>query len=165
LSPLFRAGLPFPRTAKAGYSKATFWYTDGTKDGTPINGMTGPEGWGFIFKLEQELTADGRAVGIVRYGQSFNDSALYKQLAGAHLLYYDPHVIGHIRNDVVGLAFNWGLATQPGARSEYNLELFYRLPIFPLVDMTLSYQAVIHPALDPTNDWASAFSLRLRTTF
>jgi hypothetical protein len=155
----------FPRTEKAAYSKASFWYTDGTKDGQPINGMAGPSGWGFIFKLEQELTADGRAIGIARYGKSFNGSALYEQLAGVHFLYYNPHVVGHIRNDVVGLAFNWGLATQAGARSEYNVEIFYRFPIFPLVDTTLSYQAVIHPALDPTNDWASAFSLRLRWTF
>jgi hypothetical protein len=33
------------------------------------------------------------------------------------------------------------------------------------VDMTLSYQALINLALDPDNDFASAFGLRLRTTF
>ena len=155
----------FPRTAKAGYSKVTFWYTDGTEDGQPINGMAGPQRLGVHFKLEQELTADGRAIGIARYGSSFNDSALYKELAGVHFLYYDPRVIGHIRNDVVGVAFNWELATQSGARSEYNIEIFYRFPLFPLVDTTLSYQSVIHPALDLNNDHASVFSLTPQTTF
>ena len=33
--------------------------------------MTGEEGWGFAMKLEQELTRDGRAVGIFRYGRRY----------------------------------------------------------------------------------------------
>jgi hypothetical protein len=154
-----------PRTEKAGFSKLTLWHTDGTEDGQPSNGQAGPAGWGFFLKLEQELTADGRAIGIVRYGKSFNDSAFFEQQAGAHFLFYDPRRVGQIRNDVVGLAFNWAKATQPGARSEYNVEVFYRFPLFPLVDTTLSYQSVIHPALERRIDHASVFSLRLRTTF
>jgi hypothetical protein len=31
--------------------------------------------------------------------------------------------------------------------------------------MTLSYQALVNLALDPDNDFASAFGLRLRTVF
>jgi carbohydrate-selective porin OprB len=154
-----------PRTPKAGYSKLTFWHTDGTKNGEPANASLGPSGWGFFLKLEQELTADGRLIGIVRYGRSYDDSAAYKQLASAHLLFYDPHFIGHIRNDLVGIAFNWAEVPVSAARSEYNVEAFYRFPIFPSVDMTLSYQSVINPALDRDNDHASVFSLRLRTTF
>ena len=154
-----------PRTEKAGYSKLVFWHNDGTRDGSASNGNLGPEGWGFLLKLEQELTADGRLIGIARYGRSFNDSAAYKQLASAHLLLYDPRFIGHIRNDLVGIAFNWAEVPVSAARSEYNVEAFYRFPIFPSVDMTLSYQSVINPALDRDNDHASVFSLRLRTTF
>jgi hypothetical protein len=54
---------------------------------------------------------------------------------------------------------------QPSAvpRDESNVELFYRFPLFPDLDMTLSYQAVINPALDPNNDFGSAFSLRFRS--
>ena len=148
-----------------GHTEITLWHTDGTKDEKAINGMFGPSGWGIYAKYEQELTADGKAIGIVRYGKNFEDSALYDQQFGAHFLYYDPDLITRIQNDVVGVGFNWGKATQPGSRSEYNVELFYRLPIFPLVDMTLSYQSLINLALDPDNDHASAFSLRLRTTF
>ena len=51
------------------------------------------------------------------------------------------------------------------ARSEHNLEVFYRFPLFPLVDVTLSYQSLFHPAFDPDNDHASAFGIRIRTTF
>jgi hypothetical protein len=30
---------------------------------------------------------------------------------------------------------------------------------------TVSYQAIVNPALDPTNDYGSAISLRLRSTW
>lgn len=154
-----------PRTPKAGYSKLTLWHTDGTVDGLPANGSTGPSGWGFFLKHEQELTADGRAIGILRYGKSFDDSAFYNQQASANFLLYDPPGLSQLQNDLIGVAFNWADATQSGSRSEYNVEVFYRFPFFPGVDMTLSYQYVIDPALDLGIDHASVFSLRLRTTF
>ena len=154
-----------PRTEKAGYSKFDLWHTDGTKDGLPINAMTGREGWGFAMKLEQELTSDGRAVGIFRYGRSYNGSSIYKQQAGMSFLLYDPSDPIGIQNDLVGVAFNWVESVVIGARDEYNFEVFYRFPMFPHVDTTLSYQSVIHPALTTAIDHASAFSLRLRTTY
>jgi porin len=160
-----------PLTKNAGYSKITFWHNDGTKDGLPLNGSSGNEGWGIFVKHEQELTCDGRAVAIGRWGKGFNESALYDQLAGAHFLLYDPFCSGQysdddlIHADVIGTAYNWVQPTAGGARDESNVELFYRFPLFPYTDMTLSYQAIIHPALDPNNDYASVFSLRLRSTF
>ena len=77
----------------------------------------------------------------------------------------NPSFLRWIRNDLVWVAFNWAELPLSATRSEYNVEVFYRLPIFPSVDMTLSYQSVIRPALDRTNDHAAVFSLRLRTTF
>jgi carbohydrate-selective porin OprB len=154
-----------PRTAKAGYSKLTLWHTDGTKDGSAINAMTGESGWGYFVKHEQELTDDGRVVGILRYGKGFEDSAFYEQQAGAHLLFYEPGFLARLKNDVVGAAFNWAKASATGARDEYNAEVFYRFPIFPAVDTTVSYQSVINPALTRDVDHASVFSLRLRTVF
>ena len=63
------------------------------------------------------------------------------------------------------MAVNWAQANVSGARLESNFEIFYRFPIFPKVDMTFSYQSLFNLALDPNNDQASAFGLRLRTTF
>ncbi len=154
-----------PKTEDAGYSKLTIWHTDGTEDGEAANGNLGPDGWGFFVKHEQELTDDGRAIGILRYGQAFEGSAFYKQQAGANFLLYDPANIGTLQNDLLGVGFNWVYPDIPDARSEYNLEAFYRFPLFPQVDMTLSYQSIFNPALDPDNDHASAFSIRIRTTF
>jgi hypothetical protein len=154
-----------PRTPKAGYSKLTLWHTDGTEDGLPANAEAGPSGWGFFVKHEQELTADGRAIGILRYGKCFDDSAVYDQQAAVHFLLYEPRVLTRLKNDLVGAAFNWTKATPSDTRSEYNVEVFYRFPIFPNVDTTLSYQSVINPALTRDIDHASVFSLRIRTVF
>lgn len=160
-----------PLTANAGYSKVTVWHNDGTQDGGLINGSSGREGWGMFFKHEQELTCDGRAVAIGRWGKAYNHSALYDELIGAHLLLYDPFGSGEfapknlIHADVFGTAYNWVQPSALGARDESNFELFYRFPLFPLTDMTLSYQQIVNPALDPTNDSASVFSIRFRSTF
>lgn len=150
-----------PRTPKAGYSKLTLWHTDGTKDGEPLNGQAGPSGSGFFVKHEQELTADGKAIGILRYGKAFDHSAFYDELASAQFLLYDPAGPG----DLIGVGYSWVNPAESGTRNESDIEVFYRFPIFPLVDTTLAYQYVMNPALDLGINHASVFSLRLRTTF
>ena len=154
-----------PQTDKAGYSKLTLWHTDGTSDGQPINGSLGPAGWGWMLKLENELTSDGRVIGIVRYGESYDGSALYRQLAGAHWLLYDPSFLGRINNDLMGVAVNWVQPWQSGSRGETNFEVFYRFPMVPGFDTTFSYQAIFNPALDLGIDFSSAFSFRFRIVF
>ena len=90
---------------------------------------------------------------------------MYKSQANLLFLYYDPSFIGHIQNDVIGLGLNYVDPSLPGTRGEYNPEIFYRFPLFPQVDMTLSYHSIIDPSLDRSNSHASAFSIRLRATF
>jgi len=154
-----------PKTEKAGFSKLTFWHNDGTKDGQPINASTGREGWGMTVKLEQELTADGQAVGVLRWGKSWKGSSIFEQQVGAHFLLYDPPGPAGLQHDLVGMVFNWVDSVAAGARDEYNVEIFYRFALFPGVDMRLSYQSVINPALTRDIDHASVFSLGLRTVF
>jgi hypothetical protein len=154
-----------PQTPNAGFSKLTVWSTDGTQNGNPINGQTGNDGWGFYLKHEQELTQDGRAIGILRYGRSFEKAALYEQQFGAHFLLYEPRIMTGLKNDLIGVAFNWADTPVDSARSEYSLEFFYRFPIFPNVDTTFAYQSVFNPALTRELNHASAFSLRLRAAF
>ena len=85
------------------------------------------------------------------------------------MVVYDPFCTGKFKDalfesDLFGMAYSW---VQPSAvdRDESNVELFYRFPLFPQMDATVSYQAIINPALDPSNDYGSAFSLRLRSTW
>ena len=115
-------------------------------------------------KIEQELTRDGKAVGIFRYGRSYNDSSIYTQQAGLSLVLNDPGDPIRLKNDALGVAFNWVESVVANSRDEYNFEAFYRFPIVPVVDATLSYQSVIHPAFTTDIDHASAVSFRLRTT-
>jgi len=154
-----------PKTEKAGFSKFTVWHNDGTKDGKPINASTGRPGWGMSLKLEHEFTDDGRAVGIFRWGRSWNDSSIFKQQVGVHFLLYDPPGPARLQNDVVGVAFNWVDSVVAGSRNEYNVEVFYRFPLFPGVDMRLSHQSVINPALTRDINYASVFSLGVRSVF
>jgi hypothetical protein len=154
-----------PRTEKAGFSKLTVWHTDGTEDGQPINANTGLAGWGMTVKLEQELTADGRAVGVLRWGTSWDGAAIYDNQAAAHLLFYDPPGPARMKNDLVGIAVNWVDSAAEGSREEYNLEVFYRFPLFPGLDTRLSYQYVIDPAFTREFDSSSVFSLGFRTVF
>jgi hypothetical protein len=105
----------------------------------------------------------------IKWGRSYNDSALYEQLAGGHLVYYDPFDSGRFKKmglnaDLAGVAYNWVQPTGED-RDESNVELFYRFPLFPEMDATVSYQGIINPALNPSSDYGSAISLRLRSSW
>ena len=84
-----------------------------------------------------------------------------------HLLYYDPGGLkpGGLKHDVIGAAFNWADSVVDGTRNEYNLEVFYRFPLFPGVDTRISYQSVFDPAFTRDFDQVSVFSLGLRAVF
>lgn len=158
-----------PRTKNAGYSKVTLWHSDGTADGQPLNGSTGNQGWGIYFKYEQELTCDGRLIGVGRWGRSYKASAVFERLAGAHLIYYDPFHSGRyermgFESDVVGVGYDYGRAFN-ALRDESDVEVFYRFPLFPETDMTIAYQGIFNPGANTTNDFGSAVSLRIRSTW
>jgi hypothetical protein len=155
----------WPKTANAGYSKVTLWHTDGTSDGKPINGSTGVEGWGYYLLHEQELSNDGNVVAIFKWGHAFDDSAYFSKQASASFLLYDPHWFGTLRNDSTGISLNWVEPSAAGSRDESGVEVWYKFPLFPGVDTSFNYHAIINPALDPNNDFASAFSIRLTTAF
>ena len=152
-----------PMTTDASYSKFGIWHNDGTSDGSAINGMTGVSGWGYYAILQQELTSDGNLVAVLRYGQGFNGSAVYDRQAGVHLVWYQPS--GWFDSEALGVAVNWFDSSAAGARDEVNIEAFYRFPLLPDVDTTLSYQHVHHPALTREIDSADVFLMRFTTSF
>jgi carbohydrate-selective porin OprB len=158
----------WPLTENAGYSKITFWNTPG---GIQINAATGKKGWGMTIKLEQELTSDGRVVGIFRWGRSFDGAAIWDQQVGTHVVYNNPRLLRILRDDALGVGFNW-VKVNDETRDEYGIECFYRFPLFENMDLTLAYQYTFQPANAVTPvlaqsllDGGSAFSLRLRSTF
>ncbi|CTQ55336.1 Carbohydrate-selective porin, OprB family [Roseibium album] len=155
----------FPRTDKASYSKFLVWHTDGTYNGAPINANTGKDGWGMGVVLSQELTADGNTVVVGRYGRSFDGASIYDNQAALALLRYQPFGKYSFDDDVIGAQFNWIESATPGTRDEYSIETFYRFPLFPDLDTTLAYQAVINPATTTAFDTAHVFSIRAVTSF
>jgi carbohydrate-selective porin OprB len=66
---------------------------------------------------------------------------------------------------VFGAAINSVDSATPGTPRETNYEIFYRFPLFLNVDLTLNYQYIDNPATNTEYDNASAFALRLVTTF
>ncbi|MEP1930666.1 MAG: carbohydrate porin [Roseibium sp.] len=154
-----------PKTEKASYSKFMVWHTDGTYNRSAINANTGQSGWGFGTVLSQELTNDGKTVVVGRYGKSFNKAAIYEQQAALALLRYQPFGQYSFDDDVIGVQLNWIDSATAGARNETSIETFYRFPLFPDLDTTLAYQAVINPANTTAFDSAHVFSLRATTSF
>jgi hypothetical protein len=156
-----------PQTDRAGFSKLTITHTDGTKDGLPNNVSLGPPGWSIAAKYEQELTADGRMIGILKYGRTFDESGLFKHLASGHFIVNDPDVPGlrAIANDALGVGLVWAESHIPDTRAETNLEFFYRVPFFHQLDVTVSYQSIWNVGRNPDVDQANVFSIRARTTF
>ncbi len=75
------------------------------------------------------------------------------QIKAAFLL-YDPIQGDRISKDVASVAYNWIEPSAIEGRDKQSVEVFYRFPVVSKVDMTLSYQSVIKPALAPTIDHA-----------
>ena len=151
--------------ARATTVKVSGWHTDGTKDGEPANVNTGSDGYGFTAFFEHELADDGRPVVIGRYGKSYDGASIWDQQVGLSFLLYQP--LGPLRfeTDVFGAAINSVDSATPGTPRETNYEIFYRFPLFPNVDLTLNYQYIDNPATNTEHNNASAFALRLVTTF
>lgn len=152
-----------PRTKNAGYSKLTIWHTDGTKDGTPINGNTGESGWGYSLLLEQELSADGNIVAVGRYGNSNDGAAIYDEQAALAFLFYQP--FGWFDSDAVGLQYNYIDPAGEMSRDEHTFEAFYRFPLVPDLETTLAYQYIDTPGNTTEINSSNVFSLRFTTSF
>jgi hypothetical protein len=89
--------------------------------------------------------------------RSYDDSAFYKEQISASFLFYEPHLFGSLSNDVWGVSLNWIDPLAAGSRPESNVELFYRFPLYPELDLSIGYMGIINPALDPNNDMVLFF--------
>ena len=163
---------PFPQTDKAPFWRFAAWHAD-EQDKEGIE-----SGYGILTKIEQELSSDGRYIGVLNYGHSWDGAPARNQLT-ARLVIEDPFRFispdVDLAGDRLGLGASWVDPAVSGGRSEYNLEVYYRFPLFPNLDVTLDAQYMKDPALIPIVEEASpgtetfddvfAFTVRFRTTF
>ncbi len=163
---------PFPQTDKAPHWRFSVWHADEQdKQGTS-------EGYGFLTKIEQELSPDGRFIGVLNYGHSWDAAFARNHLIG-RLVIEDPFQFINpsvdLAGDRLGIGASWVDPAVSEGRDEYNLEVYYRFPLFPNLDVTFDAQYMIDPALIPivedvspetkTFDDVFAFTVRFRTTF
>lgn len=157
----------FPLTDNAGFSTFTIWHTDGTND--PANAgdsSTGESGWGYFAKFEQELSATGNDVGMIRYGHSFDDSAVYKEQGSIRYVRIDPPDLFGLKDDAFGIAASFVRpVVNPLNRNEWSIDMFYRFHLLERVETTLSYQHIRNPTFNPFDDQANVFSFRVSQFF
>ncbi len=163
---------PFPQTDNAPFWRFAAWHAD-EQDKEGIS-----SGYGILTKIEQELDSDGRFIGVLNYGHSWDASFARNQLT-ARLVIEDPFRFINpnvdLAGDRLGLGASWVDPAVSGGRDEFNLEIYYRFPLFPNLDVTFDAQYMIDPALIPIVEDASpgtktfddvfAFTVRFRTEF
>lgn len=139
-----------------GRHALTFWHVD-------ARSQTGvPSGHGFALKLEQELDATGNLTGLLRYSKSFGSASTYDNQASVYLIMQN---ISYLENDMLGIGVGWADPTNPTFRNEYIAEAFYRFPLTPRLDMSISLQTILNPAANINIEASTVASVRLRKTF
>ncbi len=152
---------------KAGFSSVTLWHTDGTDDpANALDSSTGAAGWGFFVKLEQELSTDGKNIGMIRYGHSYDGAAVYKEQGSIRYIRLDPPDPFGLRDDRFGIAASFVKPLfNPFDRDEWGVDAFYRFNPFERAEATFGYQVIVDPAYNPTEDNVSIFSYRFTQFF
>lgn len=117
-------------------------------------------GWGIATTAEQAI--GGNVVPFVRYSYGGGTATGIRQLAtvGLGIDGFPPRA-----DDVAGIAFAWGKPTDPTARDQISGEVFYRVQLTPLLQVTPGYQVLIDPATDSTRDLVGIAQVRARVVF
>ena len=162
----FQAKL-FPLTEDAGFSSVTFWHTDGTDDpANALDSSTGESGWGYFVKFEQELSKTGNDIGMIRFGQSYDGAAVYKQQGSIRYVRLDPPDPFDLKDDRYGIAASYvSPLVNPLDRDEWGIDTFYRFNLLKRVEATFAYQYIRNPAFNPFDDQAHVFSFRISQFF
>lgn len=140
----------------AGQYHLTLWHMD-------AQSATGQgAGHGLAVKLEQELTATGRIVGLVRFGYGFGSASRYRITASAQAFVKKP--LGD-EDSLFGIGLGWGRRTEGGSSDEYVLESFYRISLLRSFQITFDLQFIFNPANNPGRDVVTVGSVRFRILY
>jgi porin len=94
-----------------------------------------------------------------QYSWSSTQATRVEHLATVGMVWRSP--LGR-ELDEFGLAGGFGTATEPGVDGQGVFEIFYRLQVTPLFQITPDFQLIIHPSLNPQENVIAVFGLRGR---
>ncbi len=136
----------------ANHSFAAFaWATPADTD------SDAPDGEGIALTYEWE---PDKPYGLfAQYSWSSTQATRVEHLATVGMVWDNP--LGR-ELDVFGLAAGFGTATEPGVDPQGVFEVFYRLQLTPLFQITPDFQLIIQPSLNPQEDVIAVFGIRGR---
>ncbi len=139
-----------------GLWHVTLWHVDArTSAGKPSD-------HGIALTVEQEIGDRGNIVPFLRYAYADRGTNPIRQNFSTGVGVED--VFGQ-SDDLIGVAFSWGMPTDRSLRDEYAFEMFYRIFITRHTHVTPDLQVIIDPASAPGRDAVSVLGLRLRTLY
>lgn len=121
-----------------------------------------PSDYGIALTIEQEIGERGNVVPFLRYAYADRGLNPIRQNVSIGLGLED--VLGQ-NEDLIGVAFGWGMPSDRSLKSEYVFETFYRIVITPHTHVTPDLSVIIDPANAPSRDSVALLGLRLRTLF
>jgi porin len=127
------------------------WHTPADSDSAT------PDGDGLTFTYE--WLPEKQYGFFARYSGSATEATRVKHLATTGMVWRGP--LGR-ELDVVGVAGGFGSATRPGVDGQGVLEVFYRLQVTPLFQITPDIQLLIEPSQNPEQDFIAVFGIRGR---
>jgi len=138
------------------------WYADKPKE-NPLPIFPSESGWGFKVGGEKQM---GRFVGFGSYnyntakGGAFGGT-LARHLTTAGLAYLKPFGIG----GEIGLGTSWAQPFDNDLRSQYGVEGYWKILLFPTIWLTPGVQWILDPTFNPQEDSVVVGSLRTRLIF
>lgn len=135
--------------------KLQLWYVD-AKDKS-----SSPSDYGTAFTTSFLLK--DRYMPFVSAGLAHGGTSLIKSdiTAGLGIGLKNKH---RSARDVLGMGFNWSNPYNSLAQDQYTTEVFYRLQVLPHFALTPSFQYIIDPAFNPSDDHVWLGSIRARFT-
>ena len=135
----------------------TLWHVDAREE------AGAPGGWGANFSWSRYY--NDRLMPFARAGYTDDSGSLLEKSVSLGMG-YRPGAITQAPGDLIGAAVNWGEVNEnsfgPGLDDQYTLELFYRWQMTQQFALTLDYQFLRNPALNPDQSSVSVWALRAR---
>ncbi|AQA20136.1 hypothetical protein BST95_04510 [Halioglobus japonicus] len=135
----------------------TLWHVDAREE------AGAPGGWGANVSWSRYY--NDRLMPFVRAGYTDDSGSLLEKTVSVGLG-YRPGAIAAAPGDLIGVGLNWGEVNEnafgPGLDDQYTLEMFYRWQLSQQLALTVDYQYLQDPALNPDEDSSHIWGLRAR---